>query len=277
MKPINILMCGNDNVFRGVLLCVLSIIKHCKLPIRLYLGTMDLTDVDARYRPITEEMRSLAEEVLVGANPDSRATLIDFTESFRRELIGSKNMGTAYTPYAMIRLFADEICEIEEKMLYLDTDVMLLGDVSELYGKNVDGYHMAGARDYFGKIFFGPRYLNSGVLLFNMKKMREDGIFPLCRKLCNERKMLLFDQHALNKYAKRKLILKRRFNEQHETRKGTLIRHFAMTIKWLPYFRTQTVKPWQPQLVHEILKDSSFDDIFLRYEELINTKTEETV
>jgi lipopolysaccharide biosynthesis glycosyltransferase len=238
---------------------------------------MDLTDVDVRYRPITEKMRSDAERLLKRANKDSTAVLVDFGESFRRELINSKNMGTSYTPYTMIRLFADEIGEIEDRLLYLDTDVMLKGNIRELYDKDIGNYHVAGARDFFGKVFFGPRYLNAGVILFNMDKMKGEGVFKLCRRLCNDKKMLLSDQHALNKYAKRKLILRRRFNEQHKNRKDTLIRHFAMTIRWFPYFRTETVKPWQTELIHEKLGDFSFDDIFLEYTRFLNEKEEQRV
>lgn len=270
-------MCGNDNVFRGILLCVLSITKYSKAPIELYIGTMDLTDIDKRYRPITEEMARVAEEVLQEANADSTVKIIDFGESFRREMINSKNMESAYTPYAMVRLFADEAEELGDKVLYLDTDVMLRGDISELYSINIDRYHLAGTRDYLGKFFFGNRYLNSGVILFNMKKMREDGVFPACRKLCNNKKMLLSDQHAINKYAKKKLILRRKYNEQRKNRKDTLIRHFAMTVKWVPYLHTESVKPWQPRLVHEKLGDYSFDDIFEKYERITKEKFNEAL
>ena len=266
---IKLLMCGNDRVFCGMLLTVLSITEYNKDKIDLYIGTMDLTATDERYRPITESHASVLRGILRRANPASTVRIVDFTASFCRELADSKNLGSAYTPYAMIRLFAEEIEGIGDKLLYLDTDVMANGNIRELYSINVDDYHVAGARDYFGKFFFSPRYLNSGVLLINMKRMKEDGVFKKCRVLCRERKMLLFDQHAINKYAKKKLILSRRYNEQKRTDKNTLLRHFAMTIKWLPYFHTETVKPWQPDLVHKKLNDHTFDKIFERYERIV--------
>jgi lipopolysaccharide biosynthesis glycosyltransferase len=230
---------------------------------------MDLSDVDGSFMPISEAMRAFAEKVLKEANPDSTVTLIDFSESFRRELIESKNLGTSYTPYCMVRLFADEIEGIGDKMLYLDTDVLVKGDISELYDMEIEKYHLAGARDYIGKYFFTPLYLNSGVLLFNMKRMREDDVFKKCRELCNRKKMLLNDQHAINRYARRRLVLSRRFNEQKKSRKNTLIRHFAMTIKMTPRPHKQNIKPWQPELVMTTLKDHSFDEIFREYDELI--------
>jgi lipopolysaccharide biosynthesis glycosyltransferase len=264
-----ILMCGNENVFRGVLLTVLSVIEYTDRPIELYIGTMDLTDVDGRYRPITEDMTELLRSVIKEKNPISEVHLIDFGESFRRELIHSKNLTSSYTPYAMIRLFADELYpSVGDKLLYFDTDVMARGNIEELYDTDLGDYHLAGVRDYFGKIFFGPRYLNSGVFLFNMKAMVDDGVFKKCRVLCNDKKMLLFDQHALNKYAKRKLILNRRYNEQRKTSDKTLIRHFAMTIRWLPYFRTENIKPWDRELVRGKLKDYSYEEIYKKYDRI---------
>ncbi len=272
MDKIKLLMCGNEGVFSGMLLCTLATVKHTERPIELIVGTMDLTDIDERYKPISDAMIATLDAVLKEKNPESVARIADFGEDFRRELIDSKNMSSSYTPYAMIRLFADRLDSVSDKLLYFDTDVMPLGDISELYDLDVGEYHMAGVRDYFGKIFFGNRYLNSGVLLFNMNRMREDGVFASCIDLCRRKKMLLFDQHALNKHARRKLILHRRFNEQKVTRADTLIRHFAMTIKWLPYFRTQTVKPWQPDRMHEILGDYAFDDIIEKWQNIINNE-----
>ncbi len=269
MERIKLLMCGNAAVYSGLLLCALSCAKHTARPIDLYIGTMDLTCLDERYTPVTDAMARTVEAVLREANPYSRAVLVDFRDDFVRELIDSKNMGSAYTPYAMIRLFADRVDGVGEKLLYFDTDVMPMCDIGKLYDLDVTDYHMAGVRDYFGKFFFGNRYLNSGVLLFNMKRMAEDDVFLKCIALCRDKKMLLFDQHALNKFAKKKLILKRAFNEQKVTREDTLIRHFAMTIKWLPYFRTQTVKPWQPDRMHSILNDHAFDGVIEKWQNII--------
>jgi lipopolysaccharide biosynthesis glycosyltransferase len=270
MESMKIMMCGNDRVLRGMLLTVLSIAKYTDRQIELFIGTMDLSDIDKRYLPITEEGRVILESVLKEKNPESSVRLYDFGDSFKRDLINSKNLVSTYTPYAMIRLFADEIySDIGDKLLYLDTDVILRGDISELYDIDVSDYHLAGARDYFGKIFFSfisLKYLNSGVFLFNMKRMVEDGVFPKCRKLCNEKRMLLFDQHALNIHAKHKLALNRRFNEQRKTKKNTVLRHYAMTIRWLPYFHTETVKPWDRELIRERLLEYDYEDIYEKYD-----------
>lgn len=277
---INILMCGNRGVFDGMLLTTLSIVKHSSRPISLYIGTMDLTDIDPRFLPISEYEINVLDSVLKEKNSESTAQLIDFEENFRRELINSKNIKTGYTPYAMIRLFADECESLGDKILYLDTDVLLSGDIGELYDVDVKDYDLAGVRDHYGRFFIYPNYLNSGVMLWNLKAIREKKIFRRATKLCNNKRMLLMDQSAINKYAKKKLILPPRFNEQHKNKKDTLVRHFSMRIKWFPYIRTEKIKPWNFDLIHEKLGLHEYDDIFEQFENIkkgMQTKQESFV
>ncbi|MBQ8380392.1 MAG: hypothetical protein IJY18_00715 [Clostridia bacterium] len=272
MESIKLLVTGNAGVYRGMLLGAISAAMHTELPIELHIGTMDERELDPRYIPISEAEREELEGVLREKNPLSSATLHDLTESFERELKESKNIDGRYTPYAMIRLFADELPGIGDKLLYMDTDVLIKSSLAELWETDVQDYHMAGARDRYGKFFFGINYLNSGVLLFNMKKMKEDGVFKKCRILCRDKKMLLFDQHALNKYAKKKLILPKRFNEQKRTVGDTVIRHFSMTISLFPYLHTKSIKPWQREEVENILGETSHKEVYERYEKILISK-----
>lgn len=265
---INVLICGNDGVYDGMLLCTLSIIKHSSRKINLFIGTMDLTELDERFVPISEEKVAVINKLLKERNPESSARIIDFGENFRRELINSKNVKTGYTPYAMIRLFADECELLPDKLLYLDTDVLLSGDIGELYDIDVENYDLAGVRDNYGSFFIYPNYLNSGVMLWNLKAIREKGIFRRATKLCNDKKMLLMDQSAINKYAKKKLILPRRFNEQAKNRSDTVVRHFSMRIKWFPVIKTVKIKPWNFDLIHEKLGIHEYDDIFATFENI---------
>ncbi len=262
---ISILMCGNRGVFDGMLLTTLSIVKHCDRAINLYIGTMSLTDIDERFVAVSDDEVAVLDAVLKEKNADSFAKRLDLEDNFRRELINSKNMKTGYTPYAMIRLFADEIPELPDKLIYLDTDVLLSGDIGEYFDIDIENYDLAGTRDHYGRVFIYPNYLNSGVMLWNLKAIREKGIFRRATELCRDKKMLLMDQSAINKYAKRKLILPPRFNEQHKNHKDTLIRHFSMRIRWFPYFKTEKIKPWNFDLIHEKLKLYEYDDIFERF------------
>lgn len=180
-------------------------------------------------------------------------------------------MNTRFTPCCMLRLFADEIEEIPEKILYLDNDVVIRRDFTkEFYNLDIEDYEMVGVLDYYGKWFFKKNifkfdYLNSGVLLLNMKKIRETKLFKNSRKMCQEKKMFMPDQSALNKICKYKKIMPRRFNEQRKLRKDTVIQHFSTTFRFFPWIRTVTIKPWQIDELHLNLKNFEYDDILSQY------------
>lgn len=81
-------------------------------------------------------------------------------------------------------IIADLISDID-KCLYLDADLVVNGCLSELYDLEIENYYCAGARDIFidkinykEKIKFdkGDLYVNAGVLLFNLSKMRQDRV-----------------------------------------------------------------------------------------------------
>lgn len=70
-----------------------------------------------------------------------------------------------------------------DKMLYLDGDVIVQKDLNDLYNMNIDGYYAAGHLNDYDKDDKNQRmdlklkkYFNNGVILLNLKKMREDDI-----------------------------------------------------------------------------------------------------
>lgn len=267
---INIMFAGNFKVFDGMLIASLSILKHCKEEINVYILTMDLTDINKDYKPINDKHIEFLNDLYKKENSNSKVFKLDLTNIFKKEFSNSNNIENFYTPYTFLRLFADQINELPDKIIYLDTDIVVRKNIKELYDIDITNYEIAGSRDYYGKIFFNPRYLNAGVLLLNMKKLRETRMLNRAMKLCATKKIFLLDQTAINKLTKKKLILKSKFNEQHKIKKDTVIRHFSMTIKFFPVFKKQNIKPWHIDKVHNILKIYEFDDILERYKSIIN-------
>jgi len=260
------LMCsGNSAVFRGMLITALSVRKHTRDPITLHVLTMDLADLNPVFRPITGDQSALLEKVYREASPESRVIVHDLGDAYRKELIGSPNGKTRFTPYCFLRLFADEIPDLPDKVLYLDTDVVLNGDISELYGLDISEYELAGVPDYYGRWFFGRTYVNSGVILLNLARIRETGLFRKAVLMCRDRRVFLPDQTALNSCATAKLPLPMKYNEQHAMREDTLLRHFSVTFRFWPMIRIQSIKPWEIGKVHDVLRCFEFDDILLKY------------
>ena len=262
---INLMFCGNEKVLDGMIISLLSIVKYNKEELNVYLLTMDLQDINKEYKQINLKQIERLSNILKKVNKNSKIQLIYVTYLFRKELEKSKNIKTHYTPYIFVRLFSSQIKELPDKILYLDCDIVCNNDIKKLYDIDISDYEIAGVLDYFGRIFIKKDYMNSGVLLINMKKVRQTELFENCIKLCQTKRMLLPDQTALNKYAKNKLYLPRKYNEQKKLQEDTIIRHFSMTIRFMPYFHLLNIKPWQIDRVHKKYKIYKFDDIFEQY------------
>lgn len=201
---------------------------------------------------------------------DSFVKKIDITELFNKE-IPLINIETRFTPCCMLRLFADKVTELPDKILYLDTDIICRKDFTEFYNQNMDNYEVSGVLDYYGKWFFKRNifkfdYLNSGVLMLNLAKIRQTNLFTNCRNMCQSKKMFMPDQSAINKLAQSKNICPRKYNEQRRLHKNTVIQHFTTSFRLFPLLHTITIKPWQIEEVHKILKIYEYDDILEEYE-----------
>ncbi len=264
----NILYCGDKHIEDGLIISVLSLTENVGEPLNIYVMTVELKNDRFNLEPVSDSVidylgRTVAERT------GGTVRKFDVTDLFSRDL-PLANMETRFTPCCMLRLFADEIPEIPERVLYLDNDVVARMDISDFYYQDIDNYELAGVLDYYGRWFFRKNifkmdYLNSGVLLLNMRKIRESGLFRKCREMCVSEKMFMPDQSAINKLANKKIIRDRRFNEQRKLHKNTVMQHFTTSFRFFPWFHSLTVKPWQIERVHEILKIFEYDGLFAQY------------
>lgn len=262
----NVLYCGNDKVFDGVLTSALSIVMRMQTPkpLRFYIFTMELTRVKPAYTAMQEKHRAFMERALQKHNADTKVLLYDVTDLYETHLKQSPNEGCYCSPYTLLRLLAD-LVELPDKLLYLDADIMLHKDISLLYDIDVSGVEYAAARDHYGKFLLYPNYINAGVLLFNMKRCRETGIFEKARAQIRRKKLLFADQSALIRSTTKKKMLSQRFNDQKFLYKKTVVRHFSKRLFYLPYPHTENVKQWHVDRVHKVFRYTCFDDILNEY------------
>lgn len=75
----------------------------------------------------------------------------------------------------LMRIVLTKILPNEDKVLYLDIDTIVNDDISELWDIDISNYYAAGVRDT-PDLNKNGLYVNAGVMLFNLKKMREDHI-----------------------------------------------------------------------------------------------------
>ena len=265
---INLMYAGNDKTFDGIMLSLLSIIKYHKNPLNVYILTMDYSDKNPTWTSFTEEHKNNLLDILHATNKESKITVVDVGEIYANTLLEGKNHLSMYTPYCMLRLFADQIESMPDKVLYLDYDTVACKDIQELYDIDISDYEFAGSLDYYGRFFIRMDYINSGVLLMNIKKIKETGLFKKCVNLLKVKKYVLPDQTALNKKGTKKLIIDRKYNEQHKVYPNTVIRHFSATVRFFPIVKKQNIKLWHVDKVHNVLKEHTFDDILEEWQKI---------
>lgn len=264
---INILFCGNDKVFDGVLTTSLSIFKRTQTtePFCIYIFTMDITRIKPEYIAIDDKKIKFLQDVAKKYNPQNIVKKIDVGDLYQKEFAHCKNEMAYCSPYTLLRLLCDLVPEMPDKLLYLDCDIMFNRDITELYDKDVQNVEYASSRDHYGKYFINPNYINAGVLLFNLKKMKQTKILQKARQILRDKKLLFADQSALYRATTKKLMLPQKFNDQKFLHKHTVVRHFSKRLFWLPYPHTQNIKQWHIFLVHKKFGYNQFDDILYEY------------
>ena len=267
----DILFCGNDKVFDGVLTASLSIVRRLKQPrpLTVHIFTMELPRVSPDYLPMTQTHASIIENALRSHNPETTVKLYDVTDSYETHLKHNANEGCYCSPYTLLRLLAD-MYPMPNKLLYLDADVMACRDIGMLFDQDVSEAEYAAARDHYGHFLINPNYINAGVILFNMTKCRETGIFEKARELLRVKKLTFADQSALIRSTTKKKMLPHIFNDQKFLYKNTVIRHFSKRLFWTPYPHTENIKQWHVDQVHIKFGYTCFDDILTEYQQIKN-------
>ena len=105
-------------------------------------------------------------------------------EELNSELIKGKEY--RYSIASLYRLFIPGIIRSTDKLIYLDSDILVNRDIKDLWNMELNGHSLAAMPEFASGIRFavdkyliksgtvaGDDYLNSGVLLLNLKYLRE--------------------------------------------------------------------------------------------------------
>lgn len=177
-----------------------------------------------------------------------------------------------YSPVTYFRLrLADYIGYDVNKILYLDCDTIVCGDVQPLLDTDMGGYPVAAVMDtpwqinYSSEIFGIPSvsgYFNAGVMLIDMESFRKSDVFKRSVKIISEEEKLPFlDQDILN------IIF--RDNWLHLPCKWNLLNGFMRRVyhngsaralemkdgiesRCIIHYSAST-KPWLPTCVHPLI------------------------
>ena len=134
-------------------------------------------------------------------NKDILTRFVENTKNFEirfvniSNLVKNKNFYTwaHFTPFTYYRLMIPDLFCLYEKVIYLDCDIIINTDISELYELNIDGFYLAAARDthVMGRLnqenplcdysYFNQElgiedycYFQAGVIVFNIKEFNKN-------------------------------------------------------------------------------------------------------
>lgn len=122
---------------------------------------------------------------------------------------------------ALLKFQIPDIFKEFEKILYIDGDIIVQKDLSELYNTALDNNYTAAVIDMVGEysknlqdIVGVDNYFNSGVMLLNLKQLRMDNIFEkLIDAKINHPYWTSMDQDPLNfVFNKKVLLLEPKYN-----------------------------------------------------------------
>lgn len=136
----NVLYCGDKNIEDGLIISVLSLLKNVDENLNIYVLTINSKDWNIE--GVTDDCIEVINSKMKKINKENWIKKIDITDLFEKE-VPAKNMKTRFTPCCMLRLFADEVEELPDRILYLDNDVICRKNCKDFYNQNMDNYELA--------------------------------------------------------------------------------------------------------------------------------------
>ena len=124
------------------------------------------------------------------------------------------NYNTGYSKASLVRLYLSNFIK-EDIVLWLDIDLIVKENINELWDIDLNDYYAAGVVDLGAKTnLMTPNidinkncYIDSGVVLFNLKKIREDKKDIELNNFVNENKLYYPDQDTINVIFKNNILL----------------------------------------------------------------------
>lgn len=193
MKEINIAMATDDNYVFPTSVAIKSVVMNKK-------------DENLNFYVFYINLKNENKELLQKCSSNTvNIRLI----SIKDEVI--PNLGSIYvSKTSLIRLFIYKYLPIDvNKILWLDGDILALDSLMELYDTDIENYYFAGYKDAkIKKIDYERlnlnltyKYINVGVLLINISKLREFDFESMVNNFVNDSKYVLsyLDQDIINK------------------------------------------------------------------------------
>lgn len=148
---------------------------------------------------------------------------------------------------ARVRLAMAKMLPNEDKILYLDADTVVCDSLEPIWQTDMTGKWLGMVDEVYGGYKpFGEHYFNCGVMLMNLKQIREDKIDDAWIDFFNHNYIWLGEQDTLNRfYREDKFVsLPSRYNEFRATGMSDdpAIVHYAAIPDWYHPIRVATMQ-----------------------------------
>lgn len=192
---INILFITDENYVMPTSVSITSLILN-KLPSTKYNITVLANQISE------DSIKKLSQ--LKSQNVEINIKQVDIEQYININILQTSHV----TKTALLKFFIPYIMSDEDKVLYLDSDTIINCDLTELYSTQLGTNYVAAAFDYalvkmpsLEKSLQIPKdkYFNSGVMLLNLKQLRQDKVPEKLIEYKKNGNNYFMDQNALNK------------------------------------------------------------------------------
>ncbi len=140
------------------------------------------------------------------ATPTAEIHIVDVPDTGKYDYL--RKPGFAVTPTAIFKFELPSLLPDLDRVLYMDGDIIIQKDLSEVYSTDLTGCYAGVVKDYRGMTLHGDfrkrldinhtAYFNSGVMLLNLVKLREDDMTQHLLYYRANSNNFYMDQDALN-------------------------------------------------------------------------------
>ena len=212
---IEICMASDDNYCMHMGICIISIMENNNLNVNIHIlnnnisknNLNNLNEIQNKYSNLKLYFYDVNKYFSENDYDSIISTQLEHNQFYK--LLGI----SAYSRLFLGDILPDNI----DKILYLDADTIVLGDLHELFSTDLTDYYCAGVINmngnstksfYKGKQYNTP-FVNSGVLLINIDKWRKTDFINSFLELIRSypEKNYLHDQNIINILSKGEILL----------------------------------------------------------------------
>lgn len=249
MKELNICIASDDNYAEHMQVAIYSLIYNLNKDCNCNVYILDWWITDKKKSNI-KNMENLFSNIYI------EFILMDWEKYSKLPILHHLTKEMYY------RIEIPNLFPQVNKIVYLDCDVIINGDLSEILNCNLDNYAIWAPNDFWAynaykyilNIPSEHKYFNSGVLLMNLEYWRKNDISELIFGYINDNSkwLVTWDQDAINAicYDKR-LVLPLKYNatalafqpinwnfsrkEYYEAKHNPVVIHYACAKPWNKY------------------------------------------